>query len=59
VRRLTDPVPDGFGISQRSVTVSTVGLVPAIASSGRRGLTVTLAVSLHAPDDELRDTSCR
>ena len=30
VRRLTDPVPEGMGISQRSVTVSTVGLVPAI-----------------------------
>ena len=30
LRRLTDPVPDGLGISQRSVTVSTVGLVPAI-----------------------------
>jgi 23S rRNA (adenine2503-C2)-methyltransferase len=30
VRRLSDPVPDGLGISQRSITVSTVGLVPAI-----------------------------
>jgi 23S rRNA (adenine2503-C2)-methyltransferase len=56
VRRLTDPVPDGMGISQRSVTVSTVGLVPAIARLAAERLSVTLAVSLHAPDDELRDT---
>src|SRR5579859_6213347 len=45
----------GFGISQRSVTVSTVGLVPAIRRLAGEGLSVTLAVSLHAPDDELRD----
>ncbi len=56
VRRLTDPVPEGMGISQRSVTVSTVGLVPAIARFAAERLSVTLAVSLHAPDDELRDT---
>jgi len=56
VRRLTDPVPDGMGISQRSVTVSTVGLVPAMARLAAEDLSVTLAVSLHAPDDELRDT---
>jgi len=56
VRRLTDPVPDGLGISQRSVTVSTVGLVPAIGRLAAEGLHVTLAVSLHAPDDSLRDT---
>jgi 23S rRNA (adenine2503-C2)-methyltransferase len=56
VRRLTDPVPEGMGISQRSVTVSTVGMVPAITRLAAEGLSVTLAVSLHAPDDELRDT---
>jgi 23S rRNA (adenine2503-C2)-methyltransferase len=56
VRRLTDPVPEGMGISQRSVTVSTVGLVPAIARLAAERLSVTLAVSLHAPDDGLRDT---
>src|SRR3984957_19122375 len=55
VRRITDPVPDGLGISQRSVTVSTVGLVPAIRRLTAEGLQVRLAVSLHAPDDELRD----
>jgi 23S rRNA (adenine2503-C2)-methyltransferase len=56
VRRLTEPVPEGMGISQRSLTVSTVGLVPAINRLAAEDLSVTLAVSLHAPDDELRDT---
>ena len=37
-------------------SVSTVGLVPAIAKLTDEGLQVTLALSLHAPDDELRDT---
>ncbi|QVQ51691.1 23S rRNA (adenine(2503)-C(2))-methyltransferase RlmN [Spiractinospora alimapuensis] len=55
VRRITDPVPDGLGISQRGVTVSTVGLVPAINRMIEERLKVRLAVSLHAPDDELRD----
>ena len=55
VRRLTDPSPDGFGLSQRGVTVSTVGLVPAMEKLAAEHLAVTLAVSLHAPDDELRD----
>jgi len=56
VRRITDPSPGGLGISQRSVTVSTVGLVPAMDRLTAEGLSVTLALSLHAPDDELRDT---
>jgi 23S rRNA (adenine2503-C2)-methyltransferase len=56
VRRLSEPVPDGLGISQRAITVSTVGLVPAIRRLTGEGLTCRLAVSLHAPDDELRDT---
>jgi 23S rRNA (adenine2503-C2)-methyltransferase len=55
VRRITEPAPSGLGISQRSVTVSTVGLVPAIRRLTGEGLSVRLAVSLHAPDDELRD----
>jgi 23S rRNA (adenine2503-C2)-methyltransferase len=55
VRRLTDPSPHGLGLAQRAVTVSTVGLVPAIHRLAGAGLQVTLAVSLHAPDDELRD----
>src|SRR5690606_12995000 len=56
VRRITAPAPDGLGISARGVTVSTVGLVPAIDRLANEGLPVTLAVSLHTPDDELRDT---
>ena len=55
VRRMTVPAPGGLGLSQRSVTVSTVGLVPSIGRLADEGLSVTLAVSLHAPDDELRD----
>ena len=56
VRQITSPAPEGFGISQRNVTVSTVGLAPAIRKLADEGLSVTLAVSLHTPDDELRDT---
>jgi 23S rRNA (adenine2503-C2)-methyltransferase len=55
IHRLSDPVPAGLGISQRSLTVSTVGLVPAIRRLMEERLTVRLAVSLHAPDDEARD----
>ncbi|MFV8380417.1 23S rRNA (adenine(2503)-C(2))-methyltransferase RlmN [Corynebacterium hindlerae] len=56
VRQITAPAPQGFGISQRNVTVSTVGLAPAIRRFADEGFSVTLAVSLHTPDDELRDT---
>jgi 23S rRNA (adenine2503-C2)-methyltransferase len=56
LERLIDPQPDGLGISRRSIVVSTVGLVPAIGRLADSGLGVTLALSLHAPDDELRDT---
>ncbi len=56
LRRLTDPSPAGLGLSQRAITVSTVGLVPAIGKLADENLNVTLAVSLHAPDDALRDT---
>ena len=55
IRRLTEPAPSGLGISARGVTMSTVGLVPAIDRLAGEGLPVTLALSLHAPDDELRD----
>ncbi|ORB14162.1 23S rRNA (adenine(2503)-C(2))-methyltransferase RlmN [Mycobacterium noviomagense] len=54
VRRITEP--SGFGISARAVTVSTVGLAPAIRRLADERLAVTLALSLHAPDDELRHT---
>ncbi len=56
VRRIIAAPPNGFGISARSVTVSTVGLAPAIRKLADERLNVTLALSLHAPDDELRDT---
>jgi 23S rRNA (adenine2503-C2)-methyltransferase len=55
VRRLTEPAPDGLGMSARGITVSTVGLAPRIRQLADEGLPVTLALSLHAPDDELRD----
>src|SRR5204863_221853 len=55
VRRLTDPAPDGLGMSARGVTVSTVGLVPRMRQLADEGIPVTLALSLHAPDDELRN----
>lgn len=56
VRQITQPAPHGFGISQRHVVVSTVGLAPAIRKLADEDMSVTLAVSLHTPDDELRDT---
>ena len=55
VRRLTAPAPEGLGLSQRHITVSTVGLVPAMRRLADEDLAVTLALSLHAPDDDLRD----
>jgi 23S rRNA (adenine2503-C2)-methyltransferase len=53
VRWLHDP--DGFHLSARAITVSTVGLVHGITRLAELGLPVTLAVSLHAATDELRD----
>jgi 23S rRNA (adenine2503-C2)-methyltransferase len=55
IRRLVEPTPDGLGLSARGLTMSTVGLVPGIDRLAEEGLPVTLALSLHAPDDELRD----
>jgi len=55
VRRLTEPAPSGLGMSARGVTVSTVGLVPRMKQLAEEGIPVTLALSLHAPDDELRN----
>jgi 23S rRNA (adenine2503-C2)-methyltransferase len=55
VRRFTDPTPDGLGMSARGITVSTVGLVPRMRQLAEEGIPVTLALSLHAPDDELRN----
>lgn len=55
LRILTAPAPTGLGMSARGITVSTVGLVPQIRQLAQEGSPYTLAVSLHAPDDELRD----
>jgi 23S rRNA (adenine2503-C2)-methyltransferase len=55
VRTMLAPQPNGLGMSARHVTVSTVGLVPSIHKLAAEGLQLTFALSLHAPDDELRD----
>ena len=44
----------GFGLSKRRVTLSTSGVVPALDMLGDQ-IDVALAISLHAPNDELRD----
>jgi 23S rRNA (adenine2503-C2)-methyltransferase len=43
-------------MSARQITISTVGVVPGMRRLAAEDLPVTLAVSLHAPDDVLRDT---
>jgi 23S rRNA (adenine2503-C2)-methyltransferase len=45
---------EGFNLGARHMTVSTVGLVPAIRKLSQESLQVNLAISLHAPSDELR-----
>ena len=55
VRIMVAPQPDGLGMSARGITVSTVGLVPAIKKLADEDIPVTFALSLHAPDDHLRD----
>src|SRR5262249_752408 len=52
IRRIADPNLGGLG--WRQITVSTVGIVPAIDRLAELDLNVHLAVSLHAPDDETR-----
>ena len=47
---------NGLNISQRNLTVSTCGIVPKILKLADEGLSITLALSLHAPDDETRKT---
>ncbi|MHA7135026.1 23S rRNA (adenine(2503)-C(2))-methyltransferase RlmN [Oerskovia turbata] len=54
IRQLVAPAPEGLGMSARNITVSTVGLVPAMNKLAAEGIPVTLALSLHAPDDDLR-----
>src|SRR5699024_6758243 len=55
IRRMVDPSPEGLGMSARGITMSSVGLVTGIDRLTKEGIPVTLALSLHAPDDELRD----
>ena len=55
VRTMLAEQPDGLGMSARNITVSTVGLVPGIKKLADEDLQLTFALSLHAPDDELRD----
>lgn len=54
IRLLTDE--NGLNISQRNVTVSTCGIVPGILKLAEENLQITLALSLHAPNDEVRKT---
>ena len=44
----------GQNISQRNITVSTCGIVPKMYQLAEEGLSITLALSLHAPNDEKR-----
>lgn len=48
--------PYGFGLGARHFTISTVGIVPKIRELARTNLQVGLAVSLHAPNDDLRSS---
>lgn len=52
VRLLNDP--RGFGLGHRHITISTVGVVPQIDAFADEGIQVNLAISLHAPTDDIR-----
>jgi 23S rRNA (adenine2503-C2)-methyltransferase len=54
IRRMVSGIP----LSARGITVSTVGMLPRMEQLATEGLPLTLALSLHAPDDELRDELC-
>ena len=47
--------PDGMNISMRHISLSTCGLVPKIDELAKKKLQLTLSVSLHAPNDEIRN----
>lgn len=55
VHRMVNEAPEGLGMSARNITVSTVGLAPAIRKLADEKLPLTFALSLHAPDDHLRN----
>ncbi len=48
--------PDGMNISMRHISLSTCGLVPMIDALAEKKLQITLSISLHAPNDEVRST---
>lgn len=54
VRLLSDE--NALNISQRNITISTCGIVPAILRLSEESLKITLALSLHAPDDKIRQS---
>lgn len=54
VRLLNDA--HGFGLGHRHITISTVGIVPQIDAFADEGIQVNLAISLHAPSDEIRSS---
>lgn len=54
IRSINDP--DRLGFGARRITVSTSGIVPGIEKLAQEPLQVNLAVSLHAPNNALRDT---
>jgi 23S rRNA (adenine2503-C2)-methyltransferase len=54
IRTMNDP--SGFGLGARQIAISTAGWVPGIDRLAAEPIQVKLALSLHAPDDELRDT---
>ena len=58
VMRLLELVnsPEGMNISMRHISLSTCGLVPKIDELAKRKLQLTLSVSLHAPNDAIRNT---
>lgn len=55
LRMITDE--DGLNISQRNITLSTCGIVPNILRLAEENIQITLALSLHAPNDEVRKTT--
>ncbi len=48
--------PEGLNIGLRSITISTCGIVPTMMDLADRKMQITLAISLHAPNDALRNT---
>lgn len=47
--------PNGLAIGARHITISTCGLIPGIQRYSEEGIQTNLAISLHAPNDEIRN----